>query len=216
MKSLKTSLFCLLLLIGSVSVMAQLPAITDSAEAQVGISDTTTTEEEELLYVDEPAEMYSQPDVVLQQYVYQGNFDWATLSDSLQARYEYLPTFYHLWKEFFFPFQGYVFLAELSNVDLFDMLLKLLPMVLLLLYVRKYLRKVRTRWGASATDASLTYSFVNLERDLFWGLWLLVFGVFFSSPYLLLPGTLLSLWKGARWLQLYKHQQKNSDDRQSA
>lgn len=215
MKFFKTLLFCLLLFVCAVPVMAQLPAITDSAEAQVGISDTTTTEED-LLYTDEPAEMYSQPDVVLRQYVYQGNFDWATLSDSLQARYEHLPTFFYLWKEFCFPFQGYVFLAKLSDADLFDILLKLLPMVLLLLYFRKYLRKVRERWAASAATASLTYSLANLERDLFWGLWLLVFGVFFSSPYLLLPGALLSVWQGGRWLQLYKRLQKNNDDHQSA
>ncbi len=211
MDFLKKLLLCLLLVVCAQPVDAQFPAITDSAEAQVGISDTTTTEEE-LLLSSEPVDVSVQPDVVLRQYVYHGTFDLGALSDSLQTRYENLFIAYRVWEEFFFPFQGYVLLAKLSDIDFWDILLKLLPMVLLLLYLRKYLRKLRQQWAATSTASPMIYSLENLERDLIWGLWLLLFGIFFSSLYLLLPGTLLSLWKGIHWLHLYKHRQKNTDD----
>lgn len=215
MERFRAFVFSLLLLVGVSSAVAQLPAITDSAQAQVGYSDTTTTEIEAPISGEAPdASVSSVP--MMQQYVYQGTMDWDTLSESLQTRFGDFFVAYKIWEEFLFPFQGYVFLSKVFEATLWDYLLKLLPMLLLLFYLRARLRRASAVLAATNAAASFSQSLPTLQRDLEWGMWVLLLGVFFSSPYLLLPGAILSLWKGVQWWRLYKYQQKNHDDSHTA
>lgn len=215
MEKFRVLIFSLLLLVGVSSAVAQLPAITDSAQAQVGYSDTTAVEGEAPPY-EEELSASSSPVPMVQHYVYQGTMDRNSLSDSLQTHFGKFYIVYKIWEEFFFPFQGYVFLSKVFEATLWDYLLKLLPMLLLLFYLRSRLRRTCEVLAASDAAASFTLSLRTLRRDLEWGMWLLLLGVFFSSPYLLLPGVILSLWKGVQWWRLYKYQQKNHDDSHTA
>lgn len=215
MERFRAFVFSLLLLVGVPYVVAQLPAITDSAQAQVGYSDTTTVEGE-VTHYEEELSASSSPVPMMQQYVYQGTMDWDTLSESLQTHFGDFFVAYKIWEEFLFPFQGYVFLSKVFEATLWDYLLKLLPMLLLLFYLRARLRRASAVLAATNAAASFSQSLPTLQRDLEWGMWLLLLGVFFSSPYLLLPSAILSLWKGVQWWRLYKYQQKNHDDSHTA
>lgn len=215
MEKFRVLIFSLLLLVGVSSAVAQLPAITDSAQAQVGYSDTTAVEGEAPLY-EEELSASSSPAPMVQHYVYQGTMDWDSLSDSLQTHFGKFYIVYKIWEEFFFPFQGYVFLSKLLQATQWDYLLKLLPMLLLLFYLRSRLRRACEVLAASDAAASFTLSLRTLRRDLEWGMWLLLLGVFFSSPYLLLPGVILSLWKGVQWWKLYKQLPKYHDNNYTA
>lgn len=215
MEKFRVLIFSLLLLVGVSSAVAQLPAITDSAQAQVGYSDTTTAEIEAPISGEAP-DASSSPVPMMQQYVYQGTMDWDTFSESLQTHFGDFFVAYKIWKEFLFPFQGYVFLSKVFEATLWDYLLKLLPMLLLLFYLCARLRCASAVLAATNAAASFSLSLPTLQRDLEWGMWVLLLGVFFSSPYLLLPGTILSLWKGVQWWRLYKYQQKNHDDSHTA
>lgn len=215
MERFRAFVFSLLLLVCVSSAVAQLPAITDSAQAQVGYSDTTTAEIEAPISGEAPdASVSSVP--MMQQYVYQGTMDWDTLSESLQTHFGDFFVAYKIWEEFLFPFQGYVFLSKVFEATLWDYLLKLLPMLLLFFYLRARFRRASAALAATNAAASFSQSLPTLQRDLEWGMWVLLLGVFFSSPYLLLPGVILSLWKGVQWWRLYKYQQKNHDDSHTA
>lgn len=182
--------------LASLPASAQLPDVTDSAEAQVAVGDTSWTEEDEAAYAGAQP-MSGSVNAVTYQYVVQDISGWDELSGLLG-----LPAFPggFLWdavRALVNPFLGWSLLSRLFSFSFLELFLRLLLPALLLWGFRRLLPRVERRaWLSGAPDRAERMACRSWRRDMKWGAGVAAVGCFFFSAGLILAGGLLLLWHG--------------------
>ncbi len=200
MKRLSLFFISLLLLAVSVPAVAQLPAVTDSAEAVVAMSDTAMLE-------DQPGESDAVADAPVMgttyHYTFQGDFDdlmeAAEASDFFPG--EAFPHFLSLlrWFTVPFPILDLAFGADglQSLLRPSHLLLALLP-ILLGCWL---LRREGKMHGNTPLPWTEFYVYRNWRYHVQWGMYIAAVGVFLLQFQLMLCGALLMLWMGLKFLR---------------